>query len=82
MRSETGPGGGGGVGALTMGVQRRLIDEICAGERSITAETAVRPGLVFGIEPEFWLKLQAQYDVEMISANRGSGWRRSAPLSA
>ena len=49
--------------AKAMGVQQRRIDEICAGERGITAETAVRLGLVFGIEPEFWLNLQAQYDV-------------------
>jgi addiction module HigA family antidote len=57
--------------AKAMGVQQRRVDEICAGERSITAETAVRLGLVFGIDPQFWLNLQAQYDVETIQREQG-----------
>lgn len=57
--------------AKAMSVQQRRIDEICAGQRSITAETAVRLGLVFGIDPQFWLNLQAQFDVEMIQREQG-----------
>ena len=57
--------------AKSLGVQQRRIDEICAGSRSITAETAVRLGLVFGIEPQFWLNLQSQYDIEVVQRERG-----------
>ena len=47
--------------ARAMGVQQRRIDDICAGRRAITAETAVRLGLAFGMDPRFWLDLQAQH---------------------
>lgn len=57
--------------AKTIGVQQRRIDEICAGDRAITANTAVRLGLAFGIDPQFWLTLQAQYDLEVIQRAQG-----------
>lgn len=58
--------------AKAIGVQQRRIDEICAGERSVTADTAVRLGLAFGIDPRFWLNLQAQYDIEVIEREQGA----------
>lgn len=57
--------------AKAIGVQQRRIDEICAGGRGITADTAVRLGLAFGIDPQFWLNLQAQYDIEVIQREQG-----------
>lgn len=57
--------------AKAIGVQQRRIDEICAGERGITADTAIRLGLAFDIEPQFWLNLQAQYDIEVIQREQG-----------
>ena len=57
--------------AKAIGVQQRRIDEICAGARGITADTAVRLGLAFGIDPQFWLNLQAQYDIEVIQRSQG-----------
>jgi antitoxin HigA-1 len=57
--------------AKAIGVQQRRIDEICSGERGITADTAVRLGLAFGIDPQFWLNLQAQYDIEVIQREQG-----------
>ena len=58
--------------AKAIGVQQRRIDEICAGERGVTADTAVRLGLAFGIDPQFWLNLQAQYDIEVIQREQGT----------
>lgn len=58
--------------AKAIGVQQRRIDEICAGERAITADTAVRLGLAFGVEPQFWLNLQSQYDLEVIQREQGA----------
>jgi antitoxin HigA-1 len=58
--------------AKSIGVQQRRIDEICAGERGITADTAVRLGLAFDIDPQFGLNLQAQYDIEVIRRDQGA----------
>lgn len=58
--------------AKAIGVQQRRVDEICAGARGITADTAVRLGLAFGIDPQFWLNLQAQYDIEVIQREQGA----------
>ena len=58
--------------AKALGVQQRRIDEICAGARGVTADTAVRLGLAFGIDPQFWLNLQAQYDIEVIRRDQGA----------
>ena len=57
--------------AKALGVQQRRIDEICNGQRAITADTAVRLGLAFGVEPQFWLNLQTQYDIELIQRAQG-----------
>jgi antitoxin HigA-1 len=57
--------------AKAIGVQQRRIDEICSGERAVTADTAVRLGLAFNIDPQFWLNLQSQYDIEMIQRQQG-----------
>ena len=57
--------------AKAIGVQQRRVDEICTGARAVTADTAVRLGLAFGVEPQFWLNLQAQYDIEVIQREQG-----------
>jgi addiction module HigA family antidote len=44
--------------------QQRRIDEICAGNRSITGDTALRLARLFGTDAAFWINLQAQYDLE------------------
>ena len=45
-------------------VPPRRINEIVLGKRAITADTAVRLGKYFNIEPSWWLLLQNLYDVE------------------
>ena len=39
------------------------ISQIIAGKRSISGDTALRLGHWFGVEPEFWMNLQAQFDL-------------------
>ena len=39
------------------------VSQIIAGKRSITGDTALRFGHWFGVEPQFWMNLQAQYDL-------------------
>ena len=50
--------------AKLAGVQQRRIDEICAGNRSITGDTALRLARLFATDAAFWINLQAQYDLE------------------
>jgi len=41
------------------------ISDITNGKRGITADTALRFGRFFGTGPELWLRLQAEYDIEV-----------------
>ena len=41
------------------------ISEIVNCRRSITADTALRLARYFGSTPQFWLNLQATYDLEL-----------------
>ncbi len=52
--------------AKAIGVQPTRIGEICAGRRSVTADTAVRLARALGTTPGFWLGLQADYDTEEV----------------
>jgi len=45
-------------------VPPRRINEIVHGTRSVTADTALRFGKYFGVSPQFWMNLQAHYDLE------------------
>lgn len=45
-------------------VPPRRINEIVRGTRSVTADTALRLAKYFGTSAEFWLNLQARYDIE------------------
>ncbi|MDG2990846.1 HigA family addiction module antitoxin [Candidatus Synechococcus calcipolaris G9] len=44
-------------------VSQTRISEILKGKRSITADTALRLSRYFGTSPEFWVNLQAHYDL-------------------
>jgi addiction module HigA family antidote len=46
-------------------VHARRINEIVHGTRSITADTALRLGLYFENSPQFWMNLQARYDLDL-----------------
>lgn len=43
------------------------ISEIVNGRRSITADTALRLARYFGSSPQFWINLQAAYDLEVVT---------------
>jgi len=51
--------------AEALGVDPRRINEIVAGRRSITGDTALRLARYFRMSPEFWMNLQARYDLEV-----------------
>ena len=69
--------------AKNIGVAQRRIDLICRGEASVSADMALRLGSLLGTTPEFWINLQAQYDLEV--AERAVGKQISklvVPLAA
>lgn len=49
--------------AADIDVPPSRISEIVNGHRPVTADTAVRLGLFFSMPPEFWMNLQAEYDI-------------------
>ena len=55
-------------------VQPRRINQIVRGERSITAETALRLSRYFGTSDRSWLNLQSRYDIETEKDRLGIDW--------
>ena len=43
----------------------RRINEIVKGQRTITADTALRLGRYFSMAPQFWLGLQMDYGLDV-----------------
>jgi addiction module HigA family antidote len=52
-----------GVLAEAMGVERKLVNELCKDRRGVTADTALMLARVFGNSPEFWLNVQRRTDL-------------------
>src|SRR5271169_3762046 len=50
--------------ARETGLPQTRLGQIIRGERSITAETAVKIGRYLNTGAEFWMNLQALYDIE------------------
>ena len=63
--------------AKEMGVPARRINEIVHGKRAVTADTALRLAQLFGTTAEFWLNLQAHYDLESQRDLTGAEIRRT-----
>ena len=57
--------------AMALRVPATRIGAIVKGERSVTADTALRLARFFGTSPEFWMNLQAMHD--LTKARRKSG---------
>ena len=62
--------------AIDIGVDARRINEIVLGGRSVTADTALRLARYFGVSPQFWLGLQAEYDLDVTMDLLGSRLER------
>ena len=57
--------------AKSISVSPRRINEIVHGKRAITADTALRLGIFFAMEEQFWLNLQSHFDLEMAKQETG-----------
>ncbi len=51
------------------------ISQIISGKRSVTGDTALRLGHWFGVEPQFWLNLQTQFDLAAADEKVGAAVR-------
>ena len=54
-----------------LSVPPNRISEIVNGKRGITADTALRLECYFGIEAQFWLNLQSEYDLRKMKRKIG-----------
>lgn len=50
--------------AVMIDVDRSRINKICKGERDMTADTSLRLAKALGTSAQFWMTLQAHYDLE------------------
>ncbi len=59
--------------AMALSVPATRIGAIIRGAqpRAVTADTALRLARYFGTTPEFWLNLQAAYDLSSLRRERG-----------
>ncbi|OQS33699.1 addiction module antidote protein, HigA family [Chromobacterium haemolyticum] len=68
--------------AKAIDVPATRISKIIHGERSITPDTALRLGRYFDMDPQFWLNLQAHYDLENARQEISSTLDKIKPLKA
>jgi addiction module HigA family antidote len=68
--------------ALDTGVPPRRINEIVLEKRRITADTALRLARYFNTSPQFWLGLQADYDLDIASVSLGDRLEREVKTHA
>jgi addiction module HigA family antidote len=57
--------------AMELIVPATRVNDIVRCRRSITADTALRLARYFGTTPQFWMNLQANYDLERAEDARG-----------
>jgi addiction module HigA family antidote len=62
--------------ALEIGVDARRINEIVQEKRGITADSALRLARYFGTSAQFWLGLQAEYDLDIATDRLGERLER------
>ena len=61
--------------ARQINVPPNRVSQIISGKRSVTGDTALRFGHWFGVEPQFWLNLQAQFDLAVAERRVGNSVR-------
>ena len=48
------------------------VSQILAGKRAVTGDSALKFGHWFGMDPQFWLNLQAQYELALAEQSVGA----------
>ena len=69
--------------AKALGLTQARLGEIVRGKRGISPDTALRLARYFGTSAEFWVGMQAQYDLEVARDKRAVAIAREvAPRAA
>ena len=58
--------------ARELGMSVNRLNEIILGKRGITADTALRLSARFGTTPQFWMHLQADWDLDQALRKRSA----------
>ena len=53
-------------------VPANRLTQIISKKRSVTGDTALRLGHWFGMDPQFWINFQSQYDLAMAMHDAGA----------
>jgi len=72
--------------ARQIDVPPNRVSQIISGKRSITGDTALRFGHWFSVDPQFWINLQAQFELAVAARETGEAIRQlptkaSLPIS-
>ena len=68
--------------AKALGITQARLGEIIRGRRAITPDTALRLARYFGTTAEFWMAMQAQYDLDVARDRLDAKIERIAPRRA
>ena len=56
--------------ALALGIGATRLNEVVRGRRGITADTALRLARHLGSDPQFWMNLQMQYELDLAASSK------------
>ena len=56
--------------ARSLGVSRQMVHDILAERKPLSAVMCLRLSRLFGSTPEFWMRLQATYEIKKAEQNR------------
>ncbi len=62
--------------ARQIDVPPNRVSQIISGKRSITGDTALRFGHWFSVDPQFWINLQAQFELAIANKEIGKAIRK------
>ena len=58
--------------ARRMGISATRLNEVVTGKRRVTVDTALRLSRLLKTSPQFWMRLQADWDVHLAVARAAS----------
>jgi addiction module HigA family antidote len=56
--------------AKALGMSRQILHDILAGRRPLSAVMCLKVSRLFGSTPEFWMRLQAEFDLKKAAQNK------------
>jgi addiction module HigA family antidote len=56
--------------AKALGVSRQMVHDILAARKPLSAAMCLKVSRLFGSTPEFWMRLQAEYDLKKAAQNK------------